>query len=270
MNRYPIAIVLGNFLTALALTAVPPPPTASPHLMVSALPCEQPCLCGREHAAGGWDDRTGTAAPKIDPSAAGMQTCAPPTSWKFGGQALLEPLAAVSVGWQCPASVSAKRASVAGMVQLALKDQARILQLKAKELERWSARDQAFFAHWFGTTEERARELVYERIGVELQINEAYSVRNFRRAPHRPGVFAFVRPSDPSRMFLDLAFVRAPRVGENSRAGTFVHEMSHFVIAGGTKDFVYGTAKCRRLARANPALALNNADNFEFWAENAR
>jgi peptidyl-Lys metalloendopeptidase len=53
------------------------------------------------------------------------------------------------------------------------------------------------------------------------------------------------------------------------RAGTITHEMSHFVIAGRTKDHTYGTANCKALAKRSPGLALTNADNFEFWAENA-
>jgi peptidyl-Lys metalloendopeptidase len=68
---------------------------------------------------------------------------------------------------------------------------------------------------------------------------------------------------------VDLAFVQAPRLGESSRVGTMTHEMSHFLVAGGTKDHTYGTAKCKQLARSDSALALTNADNFEFWAENA-
>ena len=94
---------------------------------------------------------------------------------------------------------------------------------------------------------------------------------HFRRAvPSKPGLFAFVHPTDPSKIFVDQAFVIAPKIGENSRAGTVTHEMSHFTLAGGTRDFAYGTRTCRSLARSDPAKALRNADNFEFYVENVR
>jgi hypothetical protein len=109
------------------------------------------------------------------------------------------------------------------------------------------------------------------RAAVLVKINELYSVDNFRRAtPSRPGVYASVHATDPTRVFLDRQFVRAPRAGASSRAGTITHEMSHFVIAGGTKDHAYGPANCKALARRDPVKALTNADNFEFYVENVR
>jgi hypothetical protein len=165
--------------------------------------------------------------------------------------------------------LSGKRISVAGLVHVALSDQARLLEIKAEELKRWGQGDRVVFFKWFGTTDGQARERIYHRLGILTKLNERYSVQNFRRAPHREGVFAFVRPNDPTKLFVDMAFVTAPRVGENSRAGTITHEMSHFLIAGGTKDHTYGTRNCKALARSNPELALSNADNFEYWVENA-
>jgi hypothetical protein len=225
--------------------------------------------CGAAHA-GGWDTRPDAGAAKIDPETAEEETCGPPAATKGS---LMEPFLPLTgrCGSATAGDVAAgKRTSVAALVQTALADQARLLEGKALELGRWDARDRAMFFKWFGTTEEEARAIVARRVAVEQKLNELYSVRNFRRAPHRPGVFAFVHPTDPSKVFVDMAFVRAPRIGENSRAGTIAHEMSHFLVAGGTKDHAYGTAKCRHLARSNPALALTNADNFEFWVENAR
>jgi peptidyl-Lys metalloendopeptidase len=56
--------------------------------------------------------------------------------------------------------------------------------------------------------------------------------------------------------------------GTDSKAGTIVHEQSHFTVNGGTKDYVYGQAAAKRLAISNPAQAIMNADNHEYFAEN--
>ena len=167
--------------------------------------------------------------------------------------------------------VRGKQVTVSSLVQRALNDQRNLLTARQQELERWNRADQARFAQWFGTTADEARQLVYKRIQTLLLLNQEYSVGNFRRAvPSRPGIFAFVRPSDPSKIFVDQAFVFAKLVGENSRAGTICHEMSHFTLAGGTKDIVYGVPNCKRLARLSPVHALSNADSFEFYVEGVR
>jgi hypothetical protein len=205
---------------------------------------------------------------KIDPGATSCGGCRPPE-----GVTADDPVPANEL---LPACLAAEKAGpsqpgrVASMVRQALQDQAALLKARRAELRRWDRTGRARFALWFGTTDEAARARIDERIGVLLQLNEEYSVRNFRRAvPSRPGVFAFVFASDPSHVFLDRAFVSAPAVGTNSRAGTVTHEMSHFTIAGGTRDHAYGTTKCRALARSSPALALGNADSFEFYVEGA-
>lgn len=56
--------------------------------------------------------------------------------------------------------------------------------------------------------------------------------------------------------------------GTDSRAGTIVHEQSHFTVNGGTDDHVYGQSGAKSLAISNPANAVDNADNHEYFAEN--
>jgi peptidyl-Lys metalloendopeptidase len=80
--------------------------------------------------------------------------------------------------------------------------------------------------------------------------------------------FAAVSPSNPYDIFLGKAFWSAPRSGTDSKAGTIIHELSHFNILGGTVDNVYGQSAARSLARNNPSSAINNADNHEYFAEN--
>jgi peptidyl-Lys metalloendopeptidase len=80
--------------------------------------------------------------------------------------------------------------------------------------------------------------------------------------------FAYVYPTRPYEIFLCNAFWRAKLRGTDSRAGTIIHELTHFNVVSGTDDITYGQAKCRELARTDPSEAIVNADNHEYFAEN--
>jgi peptidyl-Lys metalloendopeptidase len=80
--------------------------------------------------------------------------------------------------------------------------------------------------------------------------------------------YAYVYPGQPYKIYLCNAFWNAPLTGTDSRAGTLIHEMSHFNVVAGTDDNAYGQTACRNLARSNPTRALDNADSHEYFAEN--
>jgi len=77
--------------------------------------------------------------------------------------------------------------------------------------------------------------------------------------------------SDPSQfgtIYLCGAFWNAPNTGTDSRAGTIIHESSHFTNNGGTSDYAYGQTAAMQLAISNPSQAIFNADSHEYFAEN--
>ena len=80
--------------------------------------------------------------------------------------------------------------------------------------------------------------------------------------------YAYVYPSQPYNIYLCQAFWSAPLSGTDSKAGTLIHEMSHFNVVAGTDDVVYGQAGARTLADENPDAAITNADSHEYFAEN--
>lgn len=80
--------------------------------------------------------------------------------------------------------------------------------------------------------------------------------------------YAYVYPTQPYRIYLCNAFWSAPNTGTDSRAGTIIHEMSHFNVNGGTDDHVYGQTGAKNLANTNPKKAVDNADNHEYFSEN--
>ncbi len=80
--------------------------------------------------------------------------------------------------------------------------------------------------------------------------------------------YAYVYSNQPYRVYLCNSFWAAPSTGTDSRAGTIIHELSHFSVVAGTNDYAYGQSAARRLARTNPSRAVRNADNHEYFAEN--
>ncbi|KAI0375429.1 peptidyl-Lys metalloendopeptidase [Pilatotrama ljubarskyi] len=80
--------------------------------------------------------------------------------------------------------------------------------------------------------------------------------------------YAYVYPDDFGHIYLCGAFWQAPTTGTDSKGGTLVHESSHFTRNGGTQDYVYGQSAAKNLAKSNPAQAIQNADNHEYFAEN--
>jgi len=80
--------------------------------------------------------------------------------------------------------------------------------------------------------------------------------------------FAYVYPNQPYKVYLCRAFWDANELGTDSRAGTIIHELSHFNAVAGTDDIVYGQSGAKDLAISNPDQALINADSHEYFAEN--
>ena len=53
-----------------------------------------------------------------------------------------------------------------------------------------------------------------------------------------------------------------------AKAGTIIHELSHFDVLGNTDDIVYGQSGAKSLAISNPSQAIKNADSHEYFSEN--
>jgi peptidyl-Lys metalloendopeptidase len=80
--------------------------------------------------------------------------------------------------------------------------------------------------------------------------------------------YAYVYPNQPYNIYLCKVFWQAPLSGTDSKAGTLIHEMSHFDVVAATDDVVYGQAGARSLADTDPDAAITNADSHEYFAEN--
>ena len=81
-----------------------------------------------------------------------------------------------------------------------------------------------------------------------------------------PGVYAYVYPAQvPPTVYVCDGFWGAPMTGVDTKPGTLIHEMSH--VLSGTDDWAYGQSEAHTLAVNNPALAIDNADNHEYYGE---
>ncbi len=80
--------------------------------------------------------------------------------------------------------------------------------------------------------------------------------------------YAYVYSNQPYTIYLCNAFWSAPATGTDSKAGSLIHEMSHFTVVAGTSDYAYGQTAAKRLASTNPKRAIKNADSHEYFAEN--
>ena len=80
--------------------------------------------------------------------------------------------------------------------------------------------------------------------------------------------YAYVYPNQPYTIYLCKVFWTAPLTGTDLKAGTLIHEMSHFNVVASTDDWVYGQAGAKSLAISDPNKAIDNADNHEYFAEN--
>ena len=68
-------------------------------------------------------------------------------------------------------------------------------------------------------------------------------------------------------MKLGKDFWSAPLTGRDSKGGTIIHEISHEEMY--TDDHKYGEDKAKKLAEDKPADARDNADNWEYFAEDS-
>lgn len=119
---------------------------------------------------------------------------------------------------------------------------------------------------WFGKVNPTRLARVQSTIGGVrdlLQNKETFTVEC---VPQRCGNGTFALTTH-GRDYIALcaAFFTAQLTGEDSRAGTLLHELTH--VVAGTEDYTYGRTNARKRAAGNPNEAVDNADNYEFFME---
>lgn len=163
-----------------------------------------------------------------------------------------------------------------------------VLKCAENRLSRWNQDDQALAKKWFGSDAEDVHSTLKQRVADAKSTIDKVGFRlgpespNFSNDPsaYDPRTFAHVIPSNGDHiMYLDTAFWSSIPTGSDNQAGVLLHELSHFRDVGGTTDVTrppgvlpigevaYGQQNALWLANNDPADALKNADNFEYFME---
>ncbi|MCY7353803.1 MAG: protease [Lysobacter sp.] len=135
------------------------------------------------------------------------------------------------------------------------------------------------YTWWFGTfltARYNSAKQNFVNIDAAMDLNAGQVSINCLCDPGFEDSYAYVYPNDPYKIYVCNAFWAAPMLGTDSKAGTLIHEMSHFTIVADTDDWVYGQTGAHNLALSNPnqtsgnpsASVVGNADNHEYFGEN--
>jgi len=124
----------------------------------------------------------------------------------------------------------------------------------------------ARYTTWFGSYNSSRYSTVRSHFNsIQNAMNNANVVFN---CTCTDSAYAYVYPTQPYTIYLCNAFWNAPALGTDSKAGTLIHEMSHFNVVSGTRDYAYGQTAAKNLAIQNPKKAVANADSHEYFGEN--
>ena len=122
------------------------------------------------------------------------------------------------------------------------------------------------YVEWFGAFSTSRYNTIVSHFNA---ISNAFNTANINfDCKCRQNYYAYVYPNEPYNIYLCRVFWQAPATGTDSKAGTLIHEMSHFDVVAGTDDVVYGQSAARNLAVTDPNAAITNADSHEYFAEN--
>jgi len=129
------------------------------------------------------------------------------------------------------------------------------------------------YVTWFGKANEKRQKTVTEGF---QKIYDAFENKNIsfdcgtckEDSDMYNDNYAYVHPNAEYQIYLCGAFWRSSKTGTDTQAGTLVHEVSHFTAVAGTDDHAYGQENAKKLAKVTPEKAINNAENYDYFAEN--
>lgn len=150
----------------------------------------------------------------------------------------------------------------------AVVDAKQMLLNSRAQVAAWDDKTKAEARRWFGDDSPEVQQKMLDRIDKQITKLSSMGDANFERAnAMNRDAYAYVYPNDDTKIYLGDPFWRAPATGKDSKAGTLVHEMSHYKSVSGTSDHAYGEQNCEDLAIADPEAAQDNADSFEYFME---
>ncbi|MGJ8623723.1 MAG: M35 family metallo-endopeptidase [Yoonia sp.] len=137
------------------------------------------------------------------------------------------------------------------------------------------------FAQWFGTYSPENAEQVRKNLKSIVTAIRTGAVTIQCEAAASPGCgageYAWVFANNPYLVHICPVFFSLPEISalapgrtaseHGTREGTVIHELSHFEDVGDTVDHCYSRSLCTAMARRAPARAIENADSYQYFAE---
>lgn len=156
------------------------------------------------------------------------------------------------------------------IITQALTDSIKMLEKRLELLNVNDDKTLKEFKMWFGNNDEETRKIIRRRIRRVLKAIKGLTMSNFGKIndlDDRKVAYGYVDPVDEFLIiYLGDKFWKTNPIGKNSKAGTIVHEISHFKKIGKTKDYAYGES-CFYLGQDEPLEAVYNAESFEYFIE---
>ncbi|MFG6449253.1 M35 family metallo-endopeptidase [Roseateles sp. BYS180W] len=122
------------------------------------------------------------------------------------------------------------------------------------------------YTTWFGTYDQARHD---ELLGKMRNIRDTFENETITAdCGCNTSDYAWVKPGIKYRVHLCKSFWPAPVAGTDSKAGTLIHETSHFHGVGNTSDIRYRQDRAQLLAQRFPERAIHNADSYEYFSEN--
>lgn len=113
------------------------------------------------------------------------------------------------------------------------------------------------YTTWFGAQMENRTEIVKGHYANLTGMPDKFQ---FDCSCNQPDTYAYVYPNKFPTVYFCGAFWRAPVNGTDSKAGTIVHEGTHFTNIGSTDDYAYGQDGAKNLAKSDPDQGVMNAE----------
>lgn len=137
------------------------------------------------------------------------------------------------------------------------------------------------YTRWFGRYNAKSGEIVRRNL---KSVVKALRSDKVSAVCHNVGedlcdgeTYAFVDKNEPYRVHVCPSFFQMDTMkdltaesvadGNGTRAGTLVHEISHFDVTADTVDICYSRGDCSEMAITDPLDTLINADSYQYFVE---
>lgn len=153
-------------------------------------------------------------------------------------------------------------------VKQALADAEKGAQIALDNLQKNACSGNDTYKTWFGACDSTRYQTVTNKVSaIKTALNTKTMTFNCAPPANCDGTIAWVYKYSPYTIYLCGAYWNLGDKGYDTKAGTIVHEVSHFAVVADTSDYAYGTNACKTLAQNDPSKAIANADSYEYFGE---